>query len=190
MIQSGSCISRSRQQAETAGTSFASAVGCGDAAAAVDCLRRAAVARLIDTPADGFRMVRETPILPADPAEAVASGQVARVPIVIGANRNEGRTFAQGFIDATLQAYEEWVRTVFGASVAAQIVYSPGTSPAGFPHGRTSSRTGPVPDSRRFPATCGGSDTPRSSRICSPASTTAFPSLPHSTPRNGNWPRT
>jgi para-nitrobenzyl esterase len=115
MIQSGSCISRTQQQAETAGTSFASAVDCSDAATPVDCLRRTPVARLIDTPAGGFRMVRETPTLPADPAEAVASGQFARVPIVIGANRDEGRTFAQGFIDATQQAYEEWVRTIFGA---------------------------------------------------------------------------
>jgi para-nitrobenzyl esterase len=35
------------------------------------------------------------------------------VPIVIGANRDEGRTFSQGFIDATQQAYEEWVEAVF-----------------------------------------------------------------------------
>ncbi|GAA4721571.1 carboxylesterase/lipase family protein [Phytohabitans rumicis] len=136
MIQSGSCISRTQQEAETAGTSFAPAVGCGAAATAVDCLRRTEVARLIDTPAGRFGFVRETPTLPADPAEAVASGQFARVPIVIGANRDEGRTFAQGFIDATRQptwAYEFAHRTgpgltpipgyMWGAGHAAELAY-------------------------------------------------------------------
>jgi carboxylesterase type B len=115
MIQSGWCAGRTQQQAETAGGSFASAVGCGDAATALDCLRQTPVGRLVDTPAGRLGFVRGTPTLPSDPAEAVASGQFARVPVVIGANRDEGRTFSQGFIDATQQDYEEWVEAAFGA---------------------------------------------------------------------------
>jgi para-nitrobenzyl esterase len=66
-----------------------------------------------------------TPTLPPNPAEAVASGQFARVPIVIGANRDEGRTFAQGFIGATQQAYEQWVRTAFGDRASAVLARYP-----------------------------------------------------------------
>ncbi|GAB3888654.1 hypothetical protein GCM10029964_056700 [Kibdelosporangium lantanae] len=41
------------------------------------------------------------------------AGTFTRVPVVIGANRDEGRTFAQGFIGQTRQAYEAFVRATF-----------------------------------------------------------------------------
>lgn len=116
MIQSGSCASRTQQQAETAGGALATAVGCPDVA----CLRSTPVARLIDAPAGGFALVRGTPTLPADPAVAVATGAFARVPVVTGANRDEGRTFAQGFIGATREQYEAWVAQNGGAPVLAR----------------------------------------------------------------------
>ena len=102
--------------AETAGTGIADAVGCTDPATAVACLRGTPVGRLIDAPNQGFALVRGTPTLPLDPAAAVASGQFARVPVVIGANRDEGRTFAQGFIGSTREQYVAWVRDSFGAT--------------------------------------------------------------------------
>ena len=113
MIQSGSCLTRTQPAAEASGTALATAVGCTNVA----CLRNTSVARLIDAPSGGFALVRGTPTLPADPAVAVANGDFARVPVVLGANRDEGRTFAQGFIGATREQYEAWVGQNGGAPV-------------------------------------------------------------------------
>jgi carboxylesterase type B len=55
------------------------------------------------------------------PADAVASGAFNRVPVINGANHDEGRTFAQGLTDLTQQQYEEFVRASFGAD-AAQVL--------------------------------------------------------------------
>jgi para-nitrobenzyl esterase len=125
MIQSGSCFTRTQQQAETAGTAIATAVGCTDAVTVVACLRGTPVGRLIDAPTQGFALVRGTPTLPRDPAQAVASGQFTRVPVVIGANRDEGRTFAQGFIGSTREQYLAWVRDNEGANADAVLARYP-----------------------------------------------------------------
>jgi carboxylesterase type B len=125
MMQSGSCYSRTQQQAETAGTATATAVGCTNPATVVACLRSAPVGELIDAPTTGFALVRGTPTLPVDPAAAVASGQFARVPVIIGANRDEGRTFAQGDIGWTREQYVAWVRGNFGTNADAVLARYP-----------------------------------------------------------------
>jgi carboxylesterase type B len=121
MIQSGSCHTRTQQEAETAGTAIVNAVGCADLA----CLRRTPVANLIDAPNDGFALVRGTPTIPPDPDSAVAAGRFARVPVVIGANRDEGRTFSQGFIGASREDYETWVRGNAGDLADAILAHYP-----------------------------------------------------------------
>jgi para-nitrobenzyl esterase len=121
MMQSGSCTTRTEAQAEASGAALESAVGCADVA----CLRRTSVSALIDAPAGSFALVRGTPTLPADPAVAVASGQFARVPVVIGSNRDEGRTFAQGFIGQSEAAYTDYVTSSFGSSAPAVLAHYP-----------------------------------------------------------------
>ncbi len=114
MIQSGSCSSQSPARAVERGTAFATAAGCADPATAAACLRAAPVGRLLDASSDfGARFVSGTPSFPKAPASAVAAGRFARVPLVIGANRDEGRTFAQDFIGADRASYEGIVRSVF-----------------------------------------------------------------------------
>jgi carboxylesterase type B len=125
MIQSGSCFTQTQSQSEATGVSIATAVGCADAATAVTCLRRTSVARLIDAPASGFALVRGTPTLPMDPAVAVATGRFARVPVVIGANRDEGRTFAQGNIGWTKEQYIAGVRQTAGTAADAILARYP-----------------------------------------------------------------
>jgi para-nitrobenzyl esterase len=78
------------------------------------------VGALIDAPASSFGLVRGTPTLPADPAVAVASGRFARVPVVIGSNRDEGRTFAQGFIGQSAADYASYVTSTYGPDVLAR----------------------------------------------------------------------
>jgi carboxylesterase type B len=116
MIQSGSCITRTQSQAEAAGAAVAQAVGCTTLA----CLRSTPVGALLDAPSGGFALVRGTPTIPPDPREAVRTGQFSRVPVVIGANRDEGRTFTQGLIGFTREQYESYVNTNFPAGTLAR----------------------------------------------------------------------
>jgi carboxylesterase type B len=125
MMQSGSCTTRTEQQAETSGAALAAAVGCGDPATAVACLRRTPVSALIDAPPPPFALVRGTPTLPPDPAAAVTAGKFARVPVVIGSNRDEGRTFAQGYIGASEAGYTSFVTASFGARAPAVLARYP-----------------------------------------------------------------
>ncbi|MFC0438878.1 carboxylesterase/lipase family protein [Kutzneria buriramensis] len=112
MIQSGSCYSQTLTQAETSGTSAAQALGCTDPATAVACLRAIPASRLVDTQV-GAEFVHGVPALPQAPDLAVHTGNFARVPVVVGANRDEGRTFALGFLGQTREAYEAFVRAAF-----------------------------------------------------------------------------
>jgi carboxylesterase type B len=105
MMQSGSCITQTQSEAEAAGSAVSQAVGC----ATLACLRSKPAGVLLDAPSGGFALVRGTPTIPPDPREAVRTGRFARVPVVIGANRDEGRTFTQDFIGATKQQYEAYV---------------------------------------------------------------------------------
>src|SRR2546421_7421473 len=114
MIQSGSCVSQTLAQAEANGTAAGQALGCTDAA----CLRAVPAARLVDTTINA-RFVSGVPALPENPDTAVRAGRFARVPLVIGANLDEGRTFAQGFIGQTQVQYTGFVRSTFGARADA-----------------------------------------------------------------------
>jgi len=89
------------------------------------------VAELMDAPAVGLpEPVRGTPFLPVDPDEAVRSGQFARVPVLIGANRDEGRTFAAETRSYTVDQYGAWVRKVFGPDANAVLARYPWPSPS------------------------------------------------------------
>ncbi len=115
MMQSGSCVSQTRAHAEQRGTAFATAAGCTDPATAVACLRAAAAGTLLDASGSfSPRFVDGTPSFPEAPDAAVTAGDFRHVPIVNGSNRDEGRTFAQGFIGADRTGYERFVQGVFG----------------------------------------------------------------------------
>ena len=116
VIQSGSCPSQTPAQAQEGATAFAAGVGCTDPTTAARCLREIPVATLLDASA-GFssRFVHGTPTFPRPLRAAVESGDFARVPLLIGANRDEGRTFSQGLVGQSREAYEAFVRDSFGA---------------------------------------------------------------------------
>ncbi|GAQ55288.1 para-nitrobenzyl esterase [Streptomyces acidiscabies] len=116
MIQSGSCVSGPQRRAEDAGTAFARQAGCdqADRAAVLDCLRSASAGTLLDAGTFSPGFVDGTTTFPAPVREAVDSGRFARVPVVVGANRDEGRTFAAGYIGAGKEAYLAFVQAVGG----------------------------------------------------------------------------
>ncbi len=126
MMQSGSCASQTEADTETAGAAYATTVGCTNEATAVTCLRAEPTGTLLDASADfAPAPTSDTSVLPEAPQDAVAAGTFARVPIVIGDNRDEGRTFAQGDIGLTQEQYEAKVRGAFGADADAILAHYP-----------------------------------------------------------------
>ncbi len=115
MMQSGSCISIPLAQAQKNASEIADAVGCKGPDAA-DCLRAVPVGKLVDVPYPGVAALptNGTSVLPIAPRGAVAEGSFARVAIVIGANRDEGRTFQQGSIGWQEADYAKWINKTFG----------------------------------------------------------------------------
>jgi para-nitrobenzyl esterase len=120
VVQSGSCLSRTRSESDTAGTAYATSAGCAD----VGCLRALAPAELLAHPFSPT-ITSGGPELPEPSATAVEAGHFPRVPVIYGANRDEGRTFAQGFADFTRAQYEGFVRSQFGARADAVLAEYP-----------------------------------------------------------------
>jgi para-nitrobenzyl esterase len=102
-------------EADAAGRDTAEAVHCTDPDTVLACLRRTPVSAFLDLPSRGFVLpVRGTSLLPRDPRTAVAEGAFAHVPVVVGATRDEGRTFEIGAIGWSRDQYTAWVRQNFG----------------------------------------------------------------------------
>jgi para-nitrobenzyl esterase len=116
MMQSGSCVSIPLAQAQKNAAEIADKVGCKGSQAEA-CLRAVPVGKLIDLPYPGVaaRPTDGTSLLPVAPAKAVAQGAFQHVAIVIGSNRDEGRTFLQGSIGWKESDYDKWVGQSFGA---------------------------------------------------------------------------
>jgi carboxylesterase type B len=127
--ESGSCPSWPQADADSSADQVTSQVDCPATAdpAAIACLRRVSVQALLDAGNNwnGPLLVSSTPTLPQDLFQAVTSGAFTRVPVLIGANRDEGRTFTQGDVDWTQQIYEQWVRDNFGPDADAVLAHYP-----------------------------------------------------------------
>lgn len=79
--------------AEGAAGQLAAAIGCGDPATALACLRAQPTATLIAAPPGYWSPVIGTATLPERPSVAVAAGRWAGVPVLIGTTRDEGLAF-------------------------------------------------------------------------------------------------
>jgi para-nitrobenzyl esterase len=93
IVQSGAYALNlaSQSAAETAGTAYASAVGCPDQSAA--CLRGVPVANLLARQGTGYQPNVDGRVLPRSIGAALAAGEFARVPVVNGTTRDEWRLF-------------------------------------------------------------------------------------------------
>jgi carboxylesterase type B len=123
MIQSGYCPSRTQADAETAGTTVATGLGC--TTAVVSCMRSKSVAELLAAPSAGTSVVRGTSFMPVDLAAAIKSGHFAHVPTVVGSQRDEGRSFFQGSIGWSEAQYVDYIRSNFGADADAVLALYP-----------------------------------------------------------------
>ncbi len=118
--ESGSCPSRTPAQARSAGLAFAAQAGCPDAATAASCLRNTPESTLLTASASySPQFTSGGPELPLPPLTAVADGHYARVPVLMGTNHDEGRTFTQGFASDTEQQYVQFVDQNYGPEAPA-----------------------------------------------------------------------
>ncbi len=110
IIQSGPCTGRPDRPfapssiplstARAAGADLAAKAGCGSARDVLACLRRVDVNRLLAAQDTDQLPAHTTPLLPRDPAAAIAAGRFHRVPVLIGNNHDEGNGWAAGIIQA------------------------------------------------------------------------------------------
>ncbi|SCF34308.1 para-nitrobenzyl esterase [Micromonospora viridifaciens] len=103
IMQSGPCTAgwapattsspRPRAVAQQEALALAKSLGCSDLATAAACLRAKPVSDLLTAAASlsDLGPVLGGPILPIDPAEALATGRFHRVPVIHGYNRDEER---------------------------------------------------------------------------------------------------
>ena len=125
IIQSGSCPSVPQAQAEQSGTSIANAVGCTNPGTAVACLRNTDVLSLLKATSGLLLFASGTTTFPVAPDAAVKAGEFARVPVINGSNRDEGRTFAQGDIGWTQSQYVDWVKATFPSDYEQVLAHYP-----------------------------------------------------------------
>ncbi len=118
--ESGSCPSQTPAQARSAGLAFAAQAGCPDAATAASCLRNTPESTLLTASASySPQFTSGGPDLPLPPLTAVADGDYTKVPLLMGTNHDEGRTFTQGFASYTQQQYVQFVDQSYGAEAPA-----------------------------------------------------------------------
>jgi para-nitrobenzyl esterase len=122
---------RTREEAEAQGVRFATALGCVDPSQVLTCLRSRTRDQVLnalpigsDQILEGLR-VQWGPVvdghdLPDQPRALFESGAIARVPLMIGTNRDEGWVFVdRSFSDGlTADQYDDLLETEFGADAA------------------------------------------------------------------------
>ncbi|MEU6104131.1 carboxylesterase/lipase family protein [Streptomyces flaveolus] len=132
IIQSGGCPSYTVEQAVTRGKKYAAAVGCSTTAPDLACLRNKPASDLQSAAKDfigglvsGPLPTSGVPELPVAPLEAVRTGRTANVPLLIGHTRDEVRSWAWPFANATKDQYEKAVRIEFGDEADAVLAHYP-----------------------------------------------------------------
>ncbi len=122
IMESGSCVSQPQAIAQRAGMALAAKVGCTDAATVAACLRAVPEATLLSASSSYQPLLTVGGTdLPVAPEQAVTAGNYTKVPILIGTNHDEGRTFAQGEANLTEAQYVQYVQTTFG-TLAPQVL--------------------------------------------------------------------
>jgi para-nitrobenzyl esterase len=127
IVQSGAyedCAARTHQEAVTQGAAFMKKLRC----TSVACLRGKSAKEVLAAQA-GFDWgpVAGGDFLPVQPSQAYANGAAAGVPVLNGANQDEGRMFAFAQFDANgtplaAERYPEVVRSAFGAEQADRVL--------------------------------------------------------------------
>ena len=123
--QSGSCFSRALARSEADGVAYARKLGCTDPAHMLACLRGKEVVELLDHQATTYYPTHGNSVLPLDPRVAVAQGQFAHVPILIGSTLDEQRAFTIDAIGWSPARYAAAIRRIYGPDGPAVLAAYP-----------------------------------------------------------------
>jgi para-nitrobenzyl esterase len=138
IIQSAPCQAQaSLPVAEQRSIDYATSLGCGPGELAAQCLRGVPTEKLHGAPMfsdfGGILLtgpVSATDVLPVHPLTAFAQGRAARVPVLIGSNRDEFTMFVARQIlrqgrDFSAERYPQLLSETFGANAAAVAEHYP-----------------------------------------------------------------
>jgi len=134
IIESGAyddCTARTRETAVAQGAAFAEKLGC----ATMACLRGKSASDILAAQGEfDWNPVVGGAFLPVQPVAAFAKGAAARVPVMNGANEDEGRLFAFAGFDLsgnplTAEQYPSVMRQDFGDQVLERYPLSAYPSP-------------------------------------------------------------
>jgi carboxylesterase type B len=129
IMESGSCASQSPAAAQAASLAFAKQAGCQNAATAAACLRAVPEATLLSASASYQpEFTYGGPELPVADASAVAAGNYDHVPVLMGTNHDEGRTFSQGLTGLTEAQADALVTSEYGSRAAGVLARYPWSS--------------------------------------------------------------
>ncbi len=142
IVESGACVGTplgplSEVAGQDTGVRFAAGLGCADPATMVACLRAVPAKLLVAGPTTALTSLAATwtptldgTVLPRSPADALASGRVPPVPLLMGSNHDEGRLFTALFQHLHLNPvsesfYQSDVAERFGAGAAEVLARYP-----------------------------------------------------------------
>jgi para-nitrobenzyl esterase len=117
--------------AQQEGGALAAKLGCTDAATAAACLRAKPASDILPAESGmGWAPVAGTPALPLQPATAFADGRYTHVPLLQGANHDEGRFFVALLFDGfghpvTAAQYTAIIQASYGANAPAVLAHYP-----------------------------------------------------------------
>ncbi|MFJ2767279.1 carboxylesterase/lipase family protein [Streptomyces sp. NPDC087300] len=124
----GDCAGREHRRAVGDGAAFAKKAGCPDPATALACLRARPAEDILAAQA-GFDWgpVVGGAFLPVQPKRAYENGSAARVPVLNGANSDEGRLFAFSQFDGqgtplTAERYGPALTEAYGPELAGRVL--------------------------------------------------------------------
>ncbi|MFE0173671.1 carboxylesterase/lipase family protein [Streptomyces sp. NPDC059002] len=124
----GDCAGRERERAVGDGAAFAKKAGCPDPATALACLRSRPAKDILAAQA-GFDWgpVVGGAFLPEQPKKAYENGNAARVPVLNGANSDEGRLFAFSQFDGqgtplTAEGYGPALTKAYGSALGGRVL--------------------------------------------------------------------
>lgn len=125
------CSVPTLEEAREATAAIAGQVGCPtEGAEALACLRDKPARAFLDTDTVYRDGTSGTNFLPVSPYDALLAGELADVPLMIGANRDEGRSFVTDWPNASATTYDEseyreYVRDAFGDDADAVLQVYP-----------------------------------------------------------------
>ncbi|GGS12728.1 carboxylic ester hydrolase [Streptomyces aureoverticillatus] len=131
VVESGAyddCAGRERRRAAEDGAAFARKAGCPDPATALACLRAKPAKDLLAAQAGlDWGPVVGGSFLPVQPEQAFARGSAAGVPVLNGANTDEGTLFAFAQFDGrgrplTGEQYPAVLDRTYGAELGARVL--------------------------------------------------------------------